>query len=75
MGKALLQKDLKKAREIALNNSMEAGDKYKAAHDVKATQHGLQEGDCIFGQSVVFGKEQKICAKMDRSISSYQSTQ
>jgi hypothetical protein len=36
---------LKKAREVALADSFKAGDSYKEAHDKKASQHNLNEGD------------------------------
>jgi hypothetical protein len=36
---------LKKAREVALADSFKAGDSYKEAHEKKASQHNLKEGD------------------------------
>ena len=55
---------LKKAGEIVLNNSMQAGDKYKAAHDVKATQHGLKEGDFAYLDNQLFlGKNKKFAQR------------
>ena len=55
---------MKKAREIALDNSMEASNKYKAAHDVKATQHGLQEGDFAYLDNQLFlGKNKKFAQR------------
>jgi hypothetical protein len=52
---------LKKAREIALADSFKAGDMYKEAHDRKASQHGLKEGDYSFLDNQLFlGKNKKL---------------
>jgi hypothetical protein len=50
---------LKKAREVALTESFKAGNSYKEAHDKKASEHNLKEGDCLFGQSTFSGKKIK----------------
>ena len=43
---------------------MEAGDKYKAAHDVKATQHSLKEGDFAYLDNQLFlGKNKKFAQR------------
>jgi transcription-repair coupling factor (superfamily II helicase) len=52
---------LKKAREIALADSFKAGDSYKAAHDKKASEHNLQEGDYAYIDNQLFlGKNKKL---------------
>ncbi len=52
---------LKKAREIALEDSFKAGDSYKAAHDKKVSEHNLQEGDYAYLDNQLFlGKNKKL---------------
>jgi hypothetical protein len=52
---------LKKAREIALADSFKAGDTYKDAHDKKASEHSLQEGDYAYLDNQLFlGKNKKL---------------
>ena len=52
---------LKKARQIALDNSMQAGDSYKKTHDAKASTHGLKEGDMAYLDNQLFlGKNKKF---------------
>ena len=45
---------LKKARQIALENSMQAGDSYKKVHDAKASTHSLKEGDMAYLDNQLF---------------------
>ena len=55
---------LKKARQIAMDNSLEAGIKHKLAHDVKAKPHNISEGDMVFVDNQLFlGKNKKFSAK------------
>jgi hypothetical protein len=52
---------LKKARELALADTFKAGDTYKEAHDKKASQHGLKEGNNAFLDNQLFlGKNKKL---------------
>jgi hypothetical protein len=52
---------LKKAREIALDNSFKAGTSYKEAHDKKASLHKLNEGDYAYIDNQLFlGKSKKL---------------
>ena len=52
---------LKKAREVALAESFKAGDSYKEAHDKKASQHNLKEGDYAYLDNQLFlGKNKKL---------------
>jgi hypothetical protein len=52
---------LKKAREIALADSFKAGDWYKEAHDKKASEHNLLEGDYAYLDNQLFwGKNKKL---------------
>jgi hypothetical protein len=52
---------LKKAREVALTNSFNAGDKYKEDHDKKASRHNLNEGDYAYLDNQLFlGKNKKL---------------
>ncbi len=39
---------LRKPREVALADSFKAGDSFKEAHDKKASQHNLKEGDYAY---------------------------
>ena len=51
----------KKAREVALADSFEAGDSYKEAHDKKASEHNLKEGDYAYLDNQLFlGKNKKL---------------
>ena len=54
---------LKKARQIAMDNSLEAGLKQKAAHDVKAKPHGIKVGDKVYVDNQVFLKKNKKFAQ------------
>jgi hypothetical protein len=52
---------LKKAREVALTNSFNAGDKYKEDHDKKASKHNLNQGDYAYLDNQLFlGKNKKL---------------
>ncbi len=52
---------LKKAREIALEDSFKAGDSYKEAHDKKSSAHNLLEGDFAYLDNQLFlGKNKKL---------------
>jgi hypothetical protein len=56
---------LKKAREVALNNSLEAGNTYKEAHDKKASQHNLKDGDYAYLDNQLFlGKNKKLAQRL-----------
>ena len=46
--------NLKKARQIAIANSLEAGIKHKLANDVTAKPHNILEGDMIFVNNQLF---------------------
>ena len=55
---------LKKAREVALANSFEEGNTYKEAHDKKASQHNLKEGDYAYLDNQLFpGKNKKLAQR------------
>jgi hypothetical protein len=55
---------LKKAREVALANSFKAGDTFKEAHDRKASQHNLKEGDYAYLDNQLFlGKNKKLAQR------------
>ena len=55
---------LKKARQIAMDNSLEAGLKHKMAHDAKSKPHNIVEGDMVFVENQLFlGKNKKFSAK------------
>jgi hypothetical protein len=55
---------LKKAREIALEDSFKAGNSYKEAHDKKASGHNLQEGDYAYLDNQLFlGKNKKLAQR------------
>ena len=55
---------LKKARQIAMDNSLLAGEKHKQAHDVKSKPHNIKEGDMVFVENQLFlGKNKKFSAK------------
>jgi hypothetical protein len=45
---------LKMARQIALDNSFEAGTAFKEAHNRKASQHKLAEGDYAYIDNQLF---------------------
>jgi hypothetical protein len=45
---------LKKERVVALADSFKAGDSYKEAHDKKATNHNLKEGDYAYLDNQLF---------------------
>jgi hypothetical protein len=51
---------LKKAREIATDNSIEAGDLHKKVLDKKAKLHVLKEGDIAYLHNQLFLGENKI---------------
>jgi hypothetical protein len=52
---------LKKAREVALADSFRAGASYKEAHDKKASEHNLKEGDYAYLDNQLFlGKNKKL---------------
>ncbi len=52
---------LKKAREVALADSFEAGDAYKETHDKNASEHNLKEGDFAYLDNQLFlGKNKKL---------------
>jgi hypothetical protein len=52
---------LKKARKVALANSFEAGNTYKEAHDKKASQHNLKEGNYAYlDNQLLLGKNKKL---------------
>jgi hypothetical protein len=55
---------LRKAREGALANSFNAGNKYKEDHDKKASRHNLTEGDyaCLDNQ-LFLGKNKKLAQR------------
>ncbi len=50
---------LKKAREVALQESIKAGDKYKEVHDRKASSHDLKEGDYAYLDNQLFLNKNK----------------
>jgi hypothetical protein len=52
---------LKKARQIALQDSFKAGTTYKEAHDKKASQHKLAEGDYAYLDNQLFLGKIKKC--------------
>ena len=55
---------LKKARQIAMEHSMEAGEVHKTAHDRKATPHGLKVGDSVYIDNQLFlGKNKKFAIR------------
>jgi hypothetical protein len=54
---------LKKAKQIALDNSILTCDSYKKGHDFKSATHTLTEGDFLYGQSVICGQKQKFGEK------------
>ena len=46
---------------MALADSFKAGDSYKEAHDKKASQHNLKEGDYAYLDNQLFlGKNKKL---------------
>jgi hypothetical protein len=63
---------LKKARQIAVEQSMQEGDDYKKDHNSKAKLHDLEEGDYAYlDNQLFFGEKQKICTTMDWTTPSY----
>jgi hypothetical protein len=50
--------------EVALKNSFNAGNTYKEAHDKKASQHYLNEGDYAYLDNQLFlGKNKKLARR------------
>ncbi len=63
MARDLLWKDckiLKKARQIALEDSMVAGDSYKRDHDAANNLHDFKEGDYAYLDNQLFLGKNKI---------------